>query len=101
LIYALGIRHVGEKAAVTLARHFRTMESLLESPVDVLQDVSEIGPVLAESVRLFADEPRNRALIERLKAAGVRMDTDLPRLPSARRCRWPARPSSSPARCRR
>jgi DNA ligase (NAD+) len=78
LIYALGIRHVGEKAAVTLARHFRTMEALLESPVGVLQEVPEIGPVLAEAVRLFADEPRNRALIDRLKAAGVRMDTDLP-----------------------
>jgi DNA ligase (NAD+) len=78
LIYALGIRHVGEKAAVTLARHFRTMEALLESPVGVLQEVPEIGPVLAEAVRLFADEPRNRALIDRLKAAGVRLDTDLP-----------------------
>ena len=77
LIYALGIRHVGEKAAVTLARHFRTMDALLESPVEVLQEVSDIGPVLAESVRMFAEEPRNRALIERLKMAGVRMDTDL------------------------
>jgi DNA ligase (NAD+) len=78
LIYALGIRHVGEKAAVTLARHFRTMHRLLESPLEVLQEVSEIGPVLAESVRMFADEPRNRALIDRLETAGVRMDTDLP-----------------------
>jgi DNA ligase (NAD+) len=78
LIYALGIRHVGEKAAVTLARHFRTMHRLLESPLEVLQEVSEIGPVLAESVRMFADEPRNRALIDRLETAGVRMATDLP-----------------------
>jgi DNA ligase (NAD+) len=78
LIYALGVRHVGEKAAVTLARHFRTMDRLLESPIEVLQAAPEIGPVLAESVRKFADEPRNRALVERLKAAGVRMDTDLP-----------------------
>jgi DNA ligase (NAD+) len=78
LIYALGIRHVGEKAAVTLARHFRTMHRLLESPLEMLQEVSEIGPVLAESVRMFADEPRNRALIDRLETAGVRMDTDLP-----------------------
>jgi DNA ligase (NAD+) len=81
LIYALGIRHVGEKGAVTLARHFRTMDRLLESPLEALQDVSEIGPVLAESVRMFADEPRNRELIERLKAAGVRMDTNLPEPP--------------------
>jgi DNA ligase (NAD+) len=78
LIYALGVRHIGEKAAVTLARHFRTMDRLLESPLEILQAAPEIGPVLAESVRKFADEPRNRTLVERLKAAGVRMDTDLP-----------------------
>src|SRR4030095_1496107 len=54
------------------------MRRLLESPLEVLQEVSEIGPVLAESVRMFADEPRNRALIDRLERAGVRMDTDLP-----------------------
>ncbi len=49
LIYALGIRHVGEKAAVTLARHFRTMGRLLDAPVATLQEVSEIGPVRRRS----------------------------------------------------
>ena len=78
LIYALGIRHVGEKAAATLARHFRTLDKLLAAPVEALQTVGEIGPVVASSVRAFADEPRNRELVERLKAAGVRMDTSLP-----------------------
>ncbi len=60
LIYALGIRHVGEKAAATLARHFRTMDRVLDAPVEALQSVPEIGPVVAASVRAFADEPRNR-----------------------------------------
>jgi DNA ligase (NAD+) len=78
LIYALGIRHVGEKAASTLARQFRTMERLLAAPVEVLQSTSEIGPVLAASVRLFADEPRNLALIARLAAAGVNMASQAP-----------------------
>ena len=78
LIYALGIRHVGEKAGTTLARHFRTMERLLEAPVEMLQAVPEIGPVVAASVRAFADEPRNRDLVERLRAAGVNMATSLP-----------------------
>ena len=60
LIYALGIRHVGEKAAATLARHFRTMDAdHVEAPVEALQSVAEIGPVVAASVRAFADEPRN------------------------------------------
>jgi len=78
LIYALGIRHVGEKAAATLARHLRTMERLLDATVDELQTVSEIGPVVADSVRAFAAEPHNRDLIERLRKAGVKMTTDLP-----------------------
>ncbi len=78
LIYALGIRHVGEKAAATLARSFRTMDRLLEAPAEALQSISEIGPVVAESIRTFADEPRNRALIERLAAAGVNMASQVP-----------------------
>ena len=74
----MGIRHVGEKAASTLARQFRTMDRLLGTPVEVLQAAPEIGPVLAASVRLFADEPRNLALIARLKAAGVNMTSQAP-----------------------
>jgi len=78
LIYALGIRHVGEKAAVTLARHFRSMDRLLSASVEELQTAPEIGPVVGESVHAFASEPHNRQLIDRLAAAGVKMTTDLP-----------------------
>jgi len=78
LIYALGIRHVGEKAATTLARHFRTIDRLLDASIDELQAAPEVGPVLAQSIRAFADEPRNRALIDKLKAAGVNTATTLP-----------------------
>ena len=78
LIYALGIRHVGEKAAATLARHFRTMERIMTEPPEALQSVSEIGPVVAASVRAFADEPRNQALVARLKEAGVNMESQAP-----------------------
>ena len=78
LLYALGIRHVGEKAAATLARHFRTMERLLGASVEALQSVPEIGPVVAASVRAFADEPHNRALIDRLAQAGVNMESQAP-----------------------
>jgi DNA ligase (NAD+) len=78
LVYALGIRHIGEKAAATLARHFRSMDRLLDASVEALQSVSEIGPVVAASVRAFADEPHNRALIDRLRAANVNMDSQTP-----------------------
>jgi len=78
LLYALGIRHVGEKVGTTLARHFRTIDRLLDESVESLQAAPEIGPVVAESVAAFMREPRNRELIVRLKNAGVNTATSLP-----------------------
>ncbi len=78
LVYALGIRHVGEKAAATLARYFRSMDRLMQAPVEALQTAPEIGPVVAASVRAFADEPRNQALVAKLKQAGVNMVSQAP-----------------------
>ena len=93
LIYGLGIRHVGEKAARTLARHIRTMAALLDAPVEALQAMPEVGPVVAASVRAFADEPHNRALIAKLAAAGVNMASQQPAPGEAAPGRWPGRPS--------
>lgn len=78
LIYGLGIRHVGEKAASTLARQFRTMQAVLEAPEEALRSVPEIGPVLAASVKKFADEPKNRQLVAELQQAGVNMASQAP-----------------------
>jgi len=78
LVFALGIRHVGEKAAATLARHLRSMEAILDAPVEHLQTIPDVGPVVAASVRAFAEEPHNRALISRLSAAGVNMTSQQP-----------------------
>jgi DNA ligase (NAD+) len=78
LIYALGIRHVGEKAAATLARRFRSMERLMAESIEALQSVPEIGPVVAASVRAFAEEPRNQELVKKLKEVGVNMDSQAP-----------------------
>jgi DNA ligase (NAD+) len=77
-VYALGIRHVGEKAAATLSRHLRTMEAILKAPADTLQGVPDVGPVVAASIRAFAEEAPNRALVERLAAAGVNMVSQAP-----------------------
>jgi DNA ligase (NAD+) len=82
LIYAIGIRHVGEKAAATLARFFRTMDRLRAASADMLQTAPEIGPVVAASVRTFMEEPRNQALIDRLAAAGVNMTSQAPEMAS-------------------
>jgi DNA ligase (NAD+) len=78
LVYALGIRHIGEKAAATLARHLRTMDAILDAPIERLQAVPDVGPVVAASVRAFADEAHNRALIAKLAAAGVNMASQQP-----------------------
>jgi DNA ligase (NAD+) len=78
LVYGLGIRHVGEKAAATLARYLRSMEAILDAPVERLQEVPDIGPVVAASIRSFAEEPRNRELVRKLSEAGVNMASQEP-----------------------
>jgi DNA ligase (NAD+) len=50
----------------------------MDAPLEQLQEIPEIGPVVAASIRLFADEPRNRALVDRLKAAGVNVTSQAP-----------------------
>jgi DNA ligase (NAD+) len=74
LIYALGMRHVGERAGQVLALGFGSMAALAAAAANELQSTREVGPVLAASVRDWFDEPRNTALVARLAAAGVRMD---------------------------
>ena len=71
LLYGLGIRHVGERGAQVLADHFGSVADIQAASLEQLQQVDEIGPVLAEAVRTWFDEPRNRELIARLQAAGV------------------------------
>lgn len=71
LLYGLGIRHVGERGAQVLADHFGSIADIERASLEELQQVREIGPVLAEAVRTWFDEPRNRELIERLRAAGL------------------------------
>ena len=78
LIYAVGIRHVGERGAQAIARAFGTVEALMGASLEALERVPDVGPVVARSVREFFDEPRNRALMERLQAAGVRTESAAP-----------------------
>jgi DNA ligase (NAD+) len=73
LIYALGIRFVGERTAQLLAEHFGSMDKLAEADIEELTKVAEVGPKVAEGVAEFISEPANRKLIEHLRAAGVNM----------------------------
>ena len=72
LIYALGIRNVGETTARDLARHFGDLEPLAQASEEQLLRVADVGPVVARSIRQFFDEPHNRTVIKDLVAAGVR-----------------------------
>ena len=74
LLYGLGIRHIGERGAQVLARAFGSVDALVAASLDHLQSTHEIGPVLAESLRSWLDEPRNQALLGRLRDAGLRME---------------------------
>ncbi len=71
LIFALGIRHVGEKAASVLAREFGTMDALMQAEEEELIGIRDVGVKVAASVAHFFSQPNNRAVIERLRAAGV------------------------------
>lgn len=72
LIYGLGIRHVGERTAGILARHFGSLQRLAAASVEELDDIHEIGLTMAQSIRDWFDDPGNNRLCERLREAGVR-----------------------------
>jgi DNA ligase (NAD+) len=76
LIYALGIRHVGERTAGILARHFGSLELLTTAPVAQLDDIPEIGLTVAQSVRDWFDDEGNLKLCDRLREAGVRTEAE-------------------------
>jgi len=76
LIYALGIRHVGERTAGILAHHFGSLERLSRAAVEELDDIPEIGLTVAQSVRDWFDDEGNRNLCDRLRQAGVRTEVE-------------------------
>jgi len=70
-LYGLGIRHVGETTAKDLARHFGDIDKLMDASVEQLLEVDDVGPIVANSVRAFFDQPHHREVVEQLRAAGV------------------------------
>ena len=75
LIYALGIRHVGERTAGILAHEMGSLDRLIEATVEELDAIPEIGLTVAESVRDWFDDEGNRALCDRLRAAGIKTES--------------------------
>ena len=71
LLFGLGIRHVGKQVAQTLARHFGTLDALMAASRDDIDEVPGVGSAIGDAVSEFFDDERNRAVVERLRAAGV------------------------------
>ena len=70
-IYGLGIRNVGESTAKDLSAHFGALQALLDANFDVLLQVNDVGPIVAESILQFFDEPHNRQVIDSMQQLGV------------------------------
>jgi DNA ligase (NAD+) len=70
-LFGLGIRHVGEATAKELARHFGTLDAVMDASVDALLEVNDVGPIVAQAIRTFFDQPHNREVVEQLRACGV------------------------------
>jgi DNA ligase (NAD+) len=78
LIYALGIRFVGERTAQLLAEHFGSLPKLAKASIEVLTEVTEVGPKVAEAIVEFFSEPANQKLIKRLADEGLKMTEERP-----------------------
>jgi len=76
LLVALNIRMIGGTVARIIARHFATMTALRAADADTIAAVTGVGPIRAQALRQFLDNPRNLELIDDLAALGVRMDTE-------------------------
>ncbi|MBC7735399.1 MAG: NAD-dependent DNA ligase LigA, partial [Bacteriovorax sp.] len=73
-LYGLGIRHVGETTAKDLAKHFGGIDRVTGASVEQLQEVHDVGPVVAQSIRTFFDQPHNVEVVEQLRSAGVQWE---------------------------
>jgi DNA ligase (NAD+) len=71
LIFALGIRYVGERTAQVLSSHFQSLESISEASYEELLTIEDVGPKVAESIIFFFDQPENTELVDKLRRAGL------------------------------
>jgi DNA ligase (NAD+) len=76
VLYAIGIRHVGDRTAKILARHFKNVDNLIAAKQDEIENVREVGPKIAESVYDFFHAKANLQLIERLRKAGLKFEAE-------------------------
>ena len=76
VLFALGIRHVGESVAELLARSFRDIDEIYEAGLEEIASINGVGPEIAGSVRAYLEEPSNWTFVQRLRAAGLKFRTE-------------------------
>lgn len=76
VLYALGIRYVGETTAKSIARHFGTIEKIKDATLEILLEVEDVGEVIAESIVEYFKDETNIEIINRLKAAGLKFEAE-------------------------
>ena len=77
LIFALGIRHVGQKAGKVLASHFKTLDALIAAEEDELTAIFDVGEAMAKSIKRFFSLPTSREFVEKLRSAGVNFESQI------------------------
>ncbi len=82
-LFGLGIRHVGEATAKELARHFGNLDGIMAATLEQLLEVADVGPIVAQSLRTFFDQPHNREVVEQLRACGVSWEEGEPAVRAA------------------
>ncbi len=70
-LYSLGIRQIGETTAKDLAKHFGSLDRIMDASTEQLLEVNDVGPIVAQSIRTFFEQPHNREVVEQLRAAGI------------------------------
>ena len=70
-LFGLGVRHIGEATAKALARHFGTLDAIMDATQEQLLEVADVGPIVALSLRTFFDQPHNREVVEQLRACCI------------------------------
>ena len=77
-LFGLGIRHVGEATAKALAKHFGSLDAIMDASVEGLLAVSDVGPVVAQSIHTFFGQPHNREVVAQLRACGLQWEEGAP-----------------------
>lgn len=76
VLFAIGIRHIGEKTAKIIARHFKSIESIMSASEEELTLVHEIGPKIAKSILKFFSDPESKVIISKLRSAGLKFEIE-------------------------